>query len=158
MVGAGDHRGVLPQPARDRAQLTGIPVGAVIDRAGPPAGGDYERLILTASAVSGGFSPAEPAALRADPLWWHKVAQAPTLAATLRVLADLDPDAARYTVITAPTTVITGTTSADYILDAANRLTEALPGPARKALPGQGHHADPGVLARALLPGSGVGG
>ncbi|WP_280489149.1 alpha/beta fold hydrolase [Nocardia carnea] len=116
------------------------------------AGGDYERLILDASAVSGGFSPAELAALRSDPLWWHKVAQTPTLAATLRVLAGLDPDAGRYAAITAPTTVITGTTSANYLLDAANRLTTALPDPTRKTLPGQGHHVDPGVLAEALLP------
>ncbi|WP_051133638.1 alpha/beta fold hydrolase [Nocardia paucivorans] len=133
-----------------------IPDLAVVDAA--IAGGEYERLILTASAVSGGFSPAELAALRADPLWWHKVAQAPTLAATLRVLAGLDPDMGRYTAITAPTTVITGTTSADYILDAADLLTEALPDPARKTLPGQGHHVDPAILAQALLPGSGVGG
>ncbi|WP_280401274.1 alpha/beta fold hydrolase [Nocardia carnea] len=118
------------------------------------AGGDYERLILDASAVSGGFSPAELAALRADPLWWHKVAQAPTLAATLRVLAGLDPDVGRYAAITVPTTVITGTTSADYILDAANRLTGALAAATRKTLSGQGHHIDPGVLARALLPDS----
>ncbi len=36
---------------------------------------------------------------------------------------------------------------------AADRLTEALPDPARKTLPGQGHHVDPGVLAQDLLPG-----
>ncbi|MBF6439660.1 alpha/beta hydrolase [Nocardia cyriacigeorgica] len=129
-----------------------IPELSAVDTA--IAGGDYERLILNASAVSGGFSPAELAALRADPLWWHKVAQAPTLAATLRVLAGLDPEVSRYTAITAPTTVITGTTSADYLLDAANRLTGALAAATRKTLSGQGHHVDPGVLAQALLPDS----
>ncbi|WP_245669257.1 alpha/beta fold hydrolase [Nocardia speluncae] len=127
-----------------------IPDFAAVDAA--ITGGDYERLILDASAESGGLSPAELAALRSDPLWWHKVAQAPTLAATLRVLADLDPDVSRYTAITAPTTVITGTTSADYLLDAADRLTGALPTATRKTLPGQGHHVDPGALAHALLP------
>ncbi|MBF6456119.1 alpha/beta hydrolase [Nocardia speluncae] len=116
-------------------------------------GGDYERLILDASAVSGGFSAAELAVLRSDPLWWHKVAQAPTLAATLRVLAGLDPDVGRYAAITAQTTVITGTTSADYILDAADRLTTALRNPIRKTLSGQGHHVALGGLAQALLSG-----
>lgn len=127
-----------------------IPDLAVVDSA--IAAGDYERLALQGSAAAGGFSPAELAALRADPLWWHKVAQAPTLAATLRVLAGLDPVVARYAAITAPTTVITGTTSAAYILTAADRLTETLPDPTRKTLPGQGHHVDPGVLAQALIP------
>lgn len=126
-----------------------IPDLAVVDAA--IADGDYERLILDASTVSGGFSPAELAALRADPLWWHKVAQAPTLAATLRVLAGVDPDVGRYAAITAPVTVITGTTSADYILTAADLLTAALAGSTRKVLPGQGHHVDPGVLADALI-------
>ncbi|WP_406273020.1 alpha/beta hydrolase [Nocardia sp. NBC_00881] len=128
-----------------------IPDLAAVDTA--IAGGDYERLILAASAVSGGFSPAELAALRSDPLWWFKVAQAPTLAATLRVVTGLDPDLGRYAVITAPVMVITGTTSADYILAAADLLTAALPDPTRKTLPGQGHHVAPDVLAQALLPG-----
>ncbi|MGW0006722.1 alpha/beta fold hydrolase [Nocardia grenadensis] len=128
-----------------------IPDLATVDAA--IADGDYERLILDASAVSGGFSPAELAALRADPLWWHKVAQAPTLATTLRVLAGVDPDVSRYAAITAPTTVITGTTSADYLLTAADLLTAALADPTRTTLPGQGHHVDPGALAAALVPG-----
>ncbi|BDT85519.1 alpha/beta hydrolase [Nocardia cyriacigeorgica] len=127
-----------------------IPDLAAVDTA--IARGGYERLILDASAVSGGFSPDELAVLRSDPLWWHKVAQAPTLAATLRVLAGLDPDVSRYAAITAPTTVITGTTSADYILEAADRLTGALPTATRKTLSGQGHHVAPSVLAQALLP------
>ncbi|MBF6216077.1 alpha/beta hydrolase [Nocardia puris] len=126
-----------------------IPDLAAVDTA--IAAGDYERLVLDASATSGGFSPAELASLRSDPLWWHKVAQAPTLVATSRVLADLDPEVGRYSAISAPATVITGTTSADYLLDAADQLTAALPAPTLKTLPGQGHHVDPGALAEALI-------
>ncbi|WP_327110748.1 alpha/beta hydrolase [Nocardia sp. NBC_01730] len=125
-----------------------VPDIAAVDAA--LAAGEYEHLILQASAAAGGFSSAELAALRADPLWWFKVTQAPTLAATLRVLAGLDPAVDRYAVITAPTTVITGTTSADYILQAADLLTAVIPELTRKALPGQGHHVDPAVLAEAL--------
>ncbi|WP_254854145.1 alpha/beta fold hydrolase [Nocardia donostiensis] len=127
-----------------------IPDIACLDTA--LAAGEYEQLLLRASAAAGGFSLAELAALREDPLWWFKVAQAPTLAATMRVLAGLDPAVDRYTAITAPTTLITGTTSADYILDATDLLAAVLPNPTRKTLHGQGHHVDPAVLAGALAP------
>jgi pimeloyl-ACP methyl ester carboxylesterase len=114
------------------------------------AGGNYEQLLLHASTGAGGFSPDELATLRADPLWWSKVAQAPTLAATMRVLAGLDPVVDRYAAITTQTTLITGTTSADYLLDAADQLATAIPDLARATLPGQGHHPDPALLAEAL--------
>ncbi|WP_280331137.1 alpha/beta hydrolase [Nocardia wallacei] len=112
--------------------------------------GDYERLLLTASAGAGGFSPAELAAVREDPLWLHKVAQAPTLASTLRALSGLEPTVGRYVAITAATTLITGTTSAPYLLEAADLLAAQLPRVHRAALPGQGHHPDPRLLAQAL--------
>ncbi|WP_280336899.1 alpha/beta fold hydrolase [Nocardia wallacei] len=114
------------------------------------AAGDYERLLLTASAGAGGFSPAELAAVREDPLWLHKVAQAPALAATLRVLDGVEPTVARYAAVAATTTLITGTTSAPYLLEAADLLAGHVARVDREALPGQGHHPDPRPLANAL--------
>ncbi|PPJ02549.1 alpha/beta hydrolase [Nocardia cyriacigeorgica] len=114
------------------------------------AAGDYEQLLLAASTTGGGFSADELAALREDPLWPIKVAQAPTLAATMRVLAGLPRSVDRYAAISTPTRLITGTTSADYLLAAADLLAEQIPVLSRDTLTGQGHHPDPQQLARAV--------
>ncbi|MGY5280023.1 alpha/beta fold hydrolase [Nocardia gipuzkoensis] len=112
--------------------------------------GDYEQLLLDTTPAAGGFSATELAALRADPLWMTKVAHAPTLVPTMRILAALPPTVERYAAVSVPTRLIVGTTSAPYILDAADHLATAIPGLTRETLHGQGHHVDPRLLATAL--------
>lgn len=114
------------------------------------AAGDYEQLVLTASAHAGGFSATELAELRADPLWPTKVAQAPTLTATMRVLTGLPATIDRYAALTTPTMLITGTDSAPYLLTAADLLSNVAPDLSRRTLPGQGHHPDHRRLATVL--------
>ncbi|MGY1947661.1 alpha/beta fold hydrolase [Nocardia asiatica] len=114
------------------------------------ATGEYEQLLLAASAVGGGFSPTELAALREDPLWLSKVAHAPTLIPTMRVLAGLEPTVEQYAKVTAPTKLIVGTASAAYLLQAADQLAAVMPHLTRDVLHGQGHHVDQHLLARSL--------
>jgi pimeloyl-ACP methyl ester carboxylesterase len=125
-----------------------IPDPALIETA--IAAGDYEQLLLDATPGSGGFSPAELAAVRDDPLWLSKVAHAPTLIPTMQVLSGLSPTVDQYTAVTTPTKLMVGTTSAPYILDAADLLADALPDLTREVLHGQGHHVDHQLLARSL--------
>lgn len=112
--------------------------------------GHYEQLLLQQSALGGGFSPAELAALREDPLWMTKVAHAPTLLPTMQILSNLPPDLNRYSALDMPTTLITGTASASYLRRAGDRLTDAVPGLTHQVLSGQGHHVDHQLLAASL--------
>ncbi|MGK8507265.1 alpha/beta fold hydrolase [Nocardia asiatica] len=112
--------------------------------------GDYEQLLLDITPAAGGFSAAELAALRSDPLWMSKVAHAPTLIPTMQILASLPHAVDQYAALTLPTRLIVGTTSAPYILDAANHLASAIPGITRETLHGQGHHVDHHLLATSL--------
>lgn len=114
------------------------------------AAGDYEQLLLDITPAAGGFSTAELATLRSDPLWMSKVAHAPTLVPTMRILASLPAAVDRYAALTLPTRLIVGTTSAPYILDAADHLAAAVPGLTRETLHGQGHHVDHHLLAASL--------
>ncbi|MBF6302896.1 alpha/beta hydrolase [Nocardia amamiensis] len=114
------------------------------------AAGNYEQLLLNASVTGGGFSPTELAALREDPLWLAKVAHAPTLVPTMRVLAGLEPTVEQYAEVTAPTKLIVGTTSAPYLLQAADQLAAVMPHLTRDVLHGQGHHVDQQLLAQSL--------
>ncbi|MBF6270742.1 alpha/beta hydrolase [Nocardia farcinica] len=112
--------------------------------------GDYEQLLLDITPAAGGFSAAELAALRSDPLWMSKVAHAPTLIPTMQILASLPHAVDQYAALTLPTRLIVGTTSAPYILDAADHLASAIPGTTRETLHGQGHHVDHHLLATSL--------
>jgi hypothetical protein len=69
---------------------------------------------------------------------------------TMQVLSGLSPTVDQYTAVTTPTKLMVGTTSAPYILDAADLLADALPDLTREVLHGQNHHADHQLLARSL--------
>ncbi|WP_406279303.1 alpha/beta fold hydrolase [Nocardia sp. NBC_00881] len=125
-----------------------IPDPALLETA--LASGDYEQLLLTATTGSGGLSPTELAALREDPLWPSKVAHAPTLVPTMQVLAGLQPTVEQYAAVSVPTKLMVGTTSAPYILEAADLLAGAIPNLTREVLHGQGHHVDHQLLSRSL--------
>ncbi|MEU4341508.1 hypothetical protein AB0H00_09590 [Nocardia sp. NPDC023852] len=118
---------------------------AAVDAALAP--GEYEHLLLQASAAAGGFSSAKLAALRRIRCGGSRSLR-PRLSLRPAGAGRAGPDGGplrrdhradhRYH------------QRADYILQAADLLTAVIPGPTRKTLPGQGHHVDPAVPAEAL--------
>ncbi|BCK56243.1 hypothetical protein NWFMUON74_40150 [Nocardia wallacei] len=62
----------------------------------------------------------------------------------------MQPTVAQYAAVAAATTLITGTTSAPYLLEAADLLAGHVARVDRETLPGQGHHPEPRLLANAL--------
>ncbi|MEU2122476.1 hypothetical protein [Nocardia niwae] len=64
------------------------------------AAGDCEQLLLDITPAAGGFSTAELAALHSDPLWMSKIAHAPTLVPTMRIMASLPAAVDRHAALT----------------------------------------------------------
>jgi pimeloyl-ACP methyl ester carboxylesterase len=113
--------------------------------------GRYEELILQAlSNGGGGLSAAEIDAARNNPLWLANVAHARTLIPTMRVLSALSPTVDQYAAITAPTKILLGTTSAEYLHRAGALLTSVLANAINERLDGLGHHFEPAVVAREV--------
>ncbi len=96
------------------------PIPAITGLENRLTAGDYEQLLLDTTPAAGGFTATELAALRTDPLWMSKVAHVPTLVPTMQILAGLAPTVEQYAAVTVPTRLIVGTTSAPYILAAAD--------------------------------------
>jgi alpha-beta hydrolase superfamily lysophospholipase len=76
-------------------------------------------------------------------------ALAPTLAHDAACLGDGRPPLARLAAVTRPVLVATGGV-AGFFAEAADALTAALPVAERRVVGGQGHVADPAVLAAVL--------
>lgn len=84
---------------------------------------------------------------KAAPVWPALRTLAPTLAYDAACLGDGHPPP-RLATITQPTLVLTGDTP--FFHPAAEAITTEVPNAEREILPGQGHVADPAVLAAAL--------
>ena len=94
-----------------------------------------------------GSSEDDIAGARSSPYWPGVESLAHTLAYDATLYGP--PPVDRLTTITQPTLVVTGQT-ADFFEDAADAVTAALPDPERVVLEGQGHVADPEVVASLL--------
>ncbi len=92
------------------------------------------------------------AVLRGSPAWAALEAIAPTLAYDHAGI--LGPDAAvpaaRAAQLACPVLVLHGGASFPFLAGAARAVSQAIPGARLVTLPGQGHAADPQLLARAL--------
>ncbi len=96
--------------------------------------------------------PAEAlGSLRASPSWPPLLALAHTLAYDLQLCGPGNrlPEQALATLAT-PTLVLYGSQSPAWARASAKRLAEVVPGARAQSLPGQGHNAEPEVLAPAL--------
>jgi pimeloyl-ACP methyl ester carboxylesterase len=82
----------------------------------------------------------EIAAMQSLPSWSARVEAAPTLPREMSV--DLTWDAREGPNVTAPTLVILGGDSPAFMVDAAHRVVEAVPGAALAVIEGQQHVAD----------------
>jgi pimeloyl-ACP methyl ester carboxylesterase len=89
------------------------------------------------------------AGARASALWPGLEALAPTLAYDAACLGDGGPPATRLAAIRRPTLVLTGG-SGDFFEAAGDAIAASVPDAERRTLHGQGHVADPRVLAATL--------
>ncbi|HET9673104.1 MAG TPA: alpha/beta hydrolase [Actinomycetota bacterium] len=101
-----------------------------------------------------GVPPDAVAEMHTSPGWTAHEAIAHTIAYDLRVMGDAmrgsrDP-LARFTSVTVPTLVIDGGASPSWQHAAADAIAEVMPHARRVTLPGQGHGAEPAVLAPVL--------
>jgi pimeloyl-ACP methyl ester carboxylesterase len=94
-----------------------------------------------------GSSDEDIAGARSSPYWPGLETLAPTLAYDASLYGP--PPVDRLATITQPTLVVTGET-ADFFEQAADVVTAALPNAERTVLRGQGHVADPTVVAEVL--------
>ena len=89
------------------------------------------------------------AAARAAPVWARLEQLAPTLAYDAACLGDGRPPA-RLAAVACPVLVLTGDDEAGFYGPAADAVVATVPTARRERLAGQGHVADPAVLAGAL--------
>jgi pimeloyl-ACP methyl ester carboxylesterase len=89
------------------------------------------------------------AAARGAPLWARLERLAPTLAYDAACLGDGRPPA-RLAAVACPVLVLTGEDAAGFYGPAADAVVASVPTARRELLAGQGHVADPAVLAEAL--------
>jgi pimeloyl-ACP methyl ester carboxylesterase len=99
-----------------------------------------------------GSSDDQIAGARDSPYWPGLMALAPTLAYDAACLGDGRPPVARLGTITRPVLVATGRTAGGpgFFDEAADAVAAALPAAERRTIDGQGHVADPKVLASVL--------
>jgi pimeloyl-ACP methyl ester carboxylesterase len=96
-----------------------------------------------------GSSDENIAAARKSPMWPGMEAVAHTLAYDAACLGDGRPPSARLATITQPALVATGG-SADFFEQAADAIAASIPQAERHVFAGQGHVADPKVVASVL--------
>jgi catechol 2,3-dioxygenase-like lactoylglutathione lyase family enzyme/alpha-beta hydrolase superfamily lysophospholipase len=101
-----------------------------------------------------GVPPEAIARMRTEPWWAGRVAAAPTLAYDSAVMGDVSrggtaPDEL-LGAVSAPTLVLVGGASPDWMIDTGRRLADALPAGEHRILPGEGHVVDPDLLVPVL--------
>jgi pimeloyl-ACP methyl ester carboxylesterase len=138
----------------------------IVDQSHPPLPADFTARLITAlweghpgQAVSQFLSwvgvPAPVLAImRVTPAWPKFKAVARTLPYDMALIERHHRGrplaAADWADVCAPTLVLSGSKSADWIKNAMRQLSEVLPDPAYRSLDGQNHAVSPRVLAPAL--------
>jgi pimeloyl-ACP methyl ester carboxylesterase len=133
---------------------------------GSPAGGngpdDYEPKLnrLLSEGKRGeavdlfmtvvGVPPDMIAGMHQSPAWPGMEAIAPTLAYDARCMNGFTIPVERAIWIQAPTIVMSGSASFDFMRPAAEQIANTIPGARYRELPGQRHDVDPKVLAPVL--------
>jgi len=152
------------------AAAEGLPIGHLVmweppyrlDAEGQQAARDYtdELTALLADGRRGdavalfmgmvGMPEEMIAGMRQSPYWAQGEALAPTLAYDAAAMGDGALPSAALARITAPTTVLAGGASPDWMRDSATAAAAAIPGAAVVVLPGQTHDVAAGALADAV--------
>jgi Alpha/beta hydrolase family len=108
--------------------------------------GDALELFMTVVGL-----PVEAiAGIRRSPFWAQGEALAPTLAYDAAVMGDGSIPRERLAAITAPTAVLTGGGSPDWLRAAGEAAAAVIPGATHRELPGQTHDVAPDALAAAV--------
>jgi pimeloyl-ACP methyl ester carboxylesterase len=114
------------------------------------AGGDREATVSLFYTRMLQFDDAALAAVRATPVWQHRLAAAHTLGRELRAANGCLLDPSRLEAVDIPVRVLLGTATTPALTRAAHAAVEAVPGAELKELPGHGHAAmdgDPPMFA-----------
>lgn len=118
-----------------------IPAEAVTGLEELLAAGDWEAVLLTFARDFAQVPEEEITAMRAMPEWQAGVEAAPTIVAEVRAVKDYRFDPARFSTLTTPTLLLTGSESPPYLKTATEAVAAALPQDQLTTLPGQGHLA-----------------
>jgi pimeloyl-ACP methyl ester carboxylesterase len=100
------------------------------------------------------LAPAAIEAMRATPVWQHRLAAAHTLAREVRAANGYLPDPERLSRIDAPVRILLGTATTPALTRAARATHAAIPGSELRELPGHGHaamDADPAMFVAEVL-------
>jgi pimeloyl-ACP methyl ester carboxylesterase len=108
---------------------------------------DAVELFMTEGAD---VPPETLAGMRQAPFWSSLEALAHTLVYEAAIMSGGELHADRLAAITAPTLILAGESTAEWLQAAARAVAEALPDARYQVLPGQDHGASPASLAPAL--------
>jgi pimeloyl-ACP methyl ester carboxylesterase len=135
----GVERMLVYEPAlsTDAAPLN--PDGAVAQI--EAAGADRDAIITLFYSRVLEYDPAAIAAMRATPLWQHRLAAAHTLARELRAANGYVANPRRLGAIAAPVRILLGTATTPALTRAAHAAHDAVPASKLVELPGHGHAA-----------------
>jgi hypothetical protein len=97
-----------------------------------------------------GAPPEAVEGMRQTPVWAMFESVAPTLAYDAAVMGDSSVPTERATSVTAPTLIVDGGASPQWLREVADALAVALPSAQRRTLEGQTHDVSPEVLAPTL--------
>lgn len=135
----GIARMLVYEPALSTAAAPLNPHGAVAEI--EAAGSDRDAIITLFYSRVLEFDDAAIEALRATPMWQHRLAAAHTLARELRAANGYVADPARLDAIAVPVRILLGTATTPALTRAAHAAQAAVPGAELVELPGHGHAA-----------------
>jgi pimeloyl-ACP methyl ester carboxylesterase len=90
------------------------------------------------------------AGARQAPFWKSQLDLAHTLAYDATIMGDYQIPAERAKVVGAPTVIVDGEASFEFMRETADALAQLIPNSERRTLPGQTHDVDPTALAPVL--------
>jgi len=143
----GIARMLVYEPALATAEAPLNDAGAIAQI--EAAGGDREATLRIFFGDVLQLDPAAIEAMRATPVWQHRLAAAHTLAREVRAANGYLPDPERLGRIAAPVRILLGTATTPALTRAARAAHAAIPGSELRELPGHGHaamDADPAMF------------
>lgn len=117
------------------------PEGAVAEIEAAAASGDRDAILTIFYSRMLHQDDATIQAIRATPLWQHRLSAAHTLPRELRAANDYLADPARLSAIGVPVRILLGTATTPALTRAAHASHAAVPGAELVELPGHGHSA-----------------
>lgn len=105
------------------------------------AAGDREGVVTTFMRDVVRMPAAEIDAMRRDPSWDGRLAAAHTIPRELAIADVYEPDFARFATLHAPTLLLVGGDSPQFLVEPSRRLHATIPGSTLVTMPGQQHVA-----------------